>query len=59
MILILCSEFAIVDYPYSSLGPALQALALILLFALLDNDGTLWCEQPMYVQLAIALDRVK
>lgn len=24
-----------------------------------DNDGTLWCEQPMYVQLAFALDRVK
>jgi uncharacterized BrkB/YihY/UPF0761 family membrane protein len=35
MILILCLEVAIVDYPYSSLGPALQALALILLFALL------------------------
>ncbi|ADG67075.1 Haloacid dehalogenase domain protein hydrolase [Planctopirus limnophila DSM 3776] len=24
-----------------------------------DNDGTLWCEQPMYVQLAFALDRVR
>src|SRR4029078_10850060 len=24
-----------------------------------DNDGTLWCEQPMYFQLAFALDRVK
>src|SRR5258708_10040747 len=24
-----------------------------------DNDGTLWVEQPMYVQLAFALDRVK
>ena len=24
-----------------------------------DNDGTLWCEQPMYVQLAFVLDRVK
>ena len=24
-----------------------------------DNDGTLWSEQPMYVQLAFALDRVK
>ena len=24
-----------------------------------DNDGTLWCEQPMYVQLAFALDRIK
>jgi phosphoglycolate phosphatase-like HAD superfamily hydrolase len=24
-----------------------------------DNDGTLWAEQPLYVQLAFALDRVK
>lgn len=27
--------------------------------AVFDNDGTLWCEQPMYVQLQFALDRVK
>ncbi|HJZ60058.1 MAG TPA: HAD family hydrolase [Gemmataceae bacterium] len=27
--------------------------------AVFDNDGTLWCEQPMYTQLAFALDRVK
>lgn len=27
--------------------------------ATFDNDGTLWCEQPMYVQLRFALDRVK
>ena len=27
--------------------------------AVFDNDGTLWCEQPMYVQLAFVLDRVK
>jgi hypothetical protein len=27
--------------------------------AVFDNDGTLWCEQPMYVQLRFALDRVK
>src|SRR6187401_1820291 len=27
--------------------------------AVFDNDGTLWCEQPMYVQMAFALDRVK
>ena len=24
-----------------------------------DIDGTLWCEQPMYVQLAFTIDRVK
>jgi hypothetical protein len=27
--------------------------------ATFDNDGTLWCEQPMPVQLFFALDRVK
>jgi len=27
--------------------------------ATFDNDGTLWSEQPMYVQLTFALDRVK
>ena len=27
--------------------------------ATFDNDGTLWTEHPMYVQLAFALDRVK
>lgn len=27
--------------------------------ATFDNDGTLWTEQPMYNQLAFALDRVK
>ncbi|MGE0226411.1 MAG: hypothetical protein AB7F35_26620 [Acetobacteraceae bacterium] len=25
--------------------------------AVFDNDGTLWVEQPMYTQLAFALDR--
>lgn len=27
--------------------------------AVFDNDGTLWAEQPMYVQLAFILDRLK
>jgi phosphoglycolate phosphatase-like HAD superfamily hydrolase len=27
--------------------------------ATFDNDGTLWIEQPMYVQLAFVLDRVR
>jgi phosphoglycolate phosphatase-like HAD superfamily hydrolase len=27
--------------------------------ATFDNDGTLWCEQPMYFQLLFALDRLK
>jgi phosphoglycolate phosphatase-like HAD superfamily hydrolase len=27
--------------------------------ATFDNDGTLWCEQPVYFQLAFAFDRVE
>lgn len=27
--------------------------------AVFDNDGSLWCEQPMYFQLMFAIDRVK
>src|SRR4029078_3087174 len=27
--------------------------------ATFDNDGTLWCEHPMYVQPAFALDQIK
>jgi len=27
--------------------------------ATFDNDGTLWSEQPMYIQMLFALDRVK
>jgi phosphoglycolate phosphatase-like HAD superfamily hydrolase len=27
--------------------------------AVFDNDGTLWTEQPIYVQVAFAIDRVK
>ena len=27
--------------------------------ATFDNDGTLWCEQPFYFQLAFAFDRLK
>ena len=27
--------------------------------ATFDNDGTLWCEQPMQVQIYFALDRLK
>ncbi|HVT88251.1 MAG TPA: HAD family hydrolase [Tepidisphaeraceae bacterium] len=27
--------------------------------AVFDNDGTLWCEQPMYFQFMFAMDRIK
>lgn len=37
----------------SSFVPLAQRIAVF------DNDGTLWSEQPIYFQLAFALDRVK
>jgi hypothetical protein len=37
----------------SGFVPAPQRIATF------DNDGTLWVEQPMYTQLAFAVDRVK
>ena len=27
--------------------------------ATFDNDGTLWCEKPMYFQVMFAFDRIK
>src|SRR5690606_10107856 len=27
--------------------------------AVFDNDGTLWCEQPVYVQAAFVRDRIR
>jgi hypothetical protein len=27
--------------------------------ATFDNDGTLWCEQPMQVQVTFLVDRIK
>jgi phosphoglycolate phosphatase-like HAD superfamily hydrolase len=33
--------------------PAIERIATF------DNDGTLWCEQPIYVQAAFAFDRAK
>lgn len=38
---------------YPSFVPVAERIAVF------DNDGTLWSEQPMYFQLAFALDRVK
>ncbi len=38
---------------------ATRAIAPEARVAVFDNDGTLWSEQPMYVQMAFALDRVR
>ncbi len=48
---------AFVDKVTAQGGPDFVATAERI--AVFDNDGTLWPEQPMYVQLAFALDRVK
>jgi phosphoglycolate phosphatase-like HAD superfamily hydrolase len=44
---------AVTDSDSEDFVPAAERLATF------DNDGTLWAEQPMYFQLAFALDRVK
>lgn len=38
-------------------GPAFVPVAERI--AVFDNDGTLWCEQPVYVQVFFIVDRVK
>jgi LysM repeat protein/phosphoserine phosphatase len=51
---------AIVDFVHTVTDPSnpgyVSASDRIATF---DNDGTLWVEQPMYTQLAFALDRIK
>ena len=51
------SIVAFVENVTSKAGPDYVAPAQRI--AVFDNDGTLWAEQPMYFQLAFALDRVK
>jgi phosphoglycolate phosphatase-like HAD superfamily hydrolase len=44
---------AVADDGGKAFVPAAERIAVF------DNDGTLWCEQPMYVQIAFVLHRVK
>jgi phosphoserine phosphatase len=44
---------SVTDPASRSYVPAAERIAVF------DNDGTLWTEQPVYFQLAFALDRVK
>lgn len=54
------SKQAIVEFVSAvTKGGSLDYVAPADRIATFDNDGTLWGEQPMYVQLAFALDRVK
>lgn len=50
---------AIVEFVGRVTKPGPDFVAPAERIATFDNDGTLWVEQPMYVQLAFALDRVK
>src|SRR6056297_1347730 len=43
----------VTDEGSSGFVPAAERIATF------DNDGTLWAEQPIYVQLAFVLDRVR
>ncbi|GMW05248.1 MAG: hypothetical protein AMXMBFR8_00450 [Nevskiales bacterium] len=54
------SKRAIVSFVTATTTPAdPQYLPPAERIAVFDNDGTLWAEQPLYFQLAFAIDRVK
>jgi hypothetical protein len=51
---------AIVDFVTRVTDPASRDFVPVTeRIAMFDNDGTLWVEQPLYVQMVFALDRVK
>ncbi|MFO1090953.1 MAG: HAD family hydrolase [Hyphomicrobiales bacterium] len=50
---------AILDFVLRSVTPGDGFIPPEERIAVFDNDGTLWCEQPIYVQFAFALDRIK
>jgi hypothetical protein len=54
------SKTRIVDFVRSVTDPSnREFVPPVERIAVFDNDGCLWSEQPVYVQLAFALDRVK
>ena len=54
------TEQSIVDFVHRVTDPSgSQFVPVPQRIAVFDNDGTLWSEQPMYFQLAFALDQVK
>ena len=75
LLLLACAAFAADPLPSWNDGPAKQSIITFVekvtkegspafvpsaeRIATFDNDGTLWCEQPVPVQLYFALDRVK
>ena len=73
--LLTAAAYAADPLPSWNAGPAKQSIILFVekvtkpgspdfvpvpeRIAVFDNDGTLWCEQPMPFQLFFAIDRVK
>lgn len=49
----------IVDFVAAVTTPGKDYVVPSRRIAVFDNDGTLWCEQPLYFQFVFALDRVK
>jgi phosphoglycolate phosphatase-like HAD superfamily hydrolase len=50
---------AITDFVVRVTAPSADFVPPAERIATFDNDGTLWAEQPIYFQIAFALDRVK
>lgn len=50
---------AIIDFVSRVTGDGRDFVAPTSRIAVFDNDGTLWCEQPVYIQVAFAMDRVR
>lgn len=50
---------SIMDFVNAVTSPGKDYVAPRERIAVFDNDGTLWCEQPLYFQFLFALDRVK
>ena len=54
------SKSAIIRFVCESTQPgSKQSIPPEQRIAVFDNDDTLWSEQPLYVQLAFAIDRVR
>lgn len=52
------SRNAILDFIASATAPGADFVPVPERIAVFDNDGTLWTEQPVYFQVAFAIDRV-
>jgi hypothetical protein len=53
------AKSAIVEFVRKVTTPGPESVPVPERIATFDNDGTLWCEQPLPVQLYFVLDRVK